>query len=197
MTTPVYELLDRLADRIGAHNQQAREDSRAIVGSLQVTTNGTAVAEPKLQDNVINLSAGDHGGMKLTKAGTIVVGSGDCNVTRQVVIDGGLIVLRGLRFVARAADDDRNNAAALVTVSATSKVIFVDCVFRKADKDFGVFMTVASGGRVNLLGCSFIGGASATNAISNAGPAANVQQAFGANTSGAAHANVATTSEIT
>jgi len=197
MTVPVYELLDRLADRLGAHNLQAREDSRAIVGSLQVTTKGTAVAESKLRDNVINLSGGDHGGMKLTKAGTIVVGSGDCNLTRQVVIEGGLIVLRGLRFVARAADADRNNAAALVTVSATSKVIFVDCVFRKADNDFGVFMTVANGGRVNLLGCSFIGGASATNAISNAGAAALVQQAFGANTSGAPHANVTATAEIT
>jgi len=173
-----------LAER---QQEDVREDVRALVASLDVTGPGVAVTEPLLSRNVVSLCAGDHGGWRQTKPGTLVCGIvPGARLTRRVTISEDCI-LRNLQI--GPFDDD---GGVLVDVtSATATVRFVGVDFFK-DGDVAHVQCVV-GTQLIFNDCTLAGGnAGASGPISNPGAAGNVQFVASYNNTGNAFVNVTT-----
>ena len=188
------EARQRNIDANARLNQVERDGVAASVASMGLTViqPGTAISEDLITDNGLYLAAGLHSGATLTKNGTEIQAAPGARVDRQWKIDTtGVIRISGLRFNSGSQDS-------LVTVSATSTVVFTDCVFNKPDPaPTTAFVSIASGGKASFIGCHFTPAKTdAGFVVDNAGVALNVYLSCGVNSTGQAHNNVVVFGEL-
>jgi hypothetical protein len=188
------EARQRTIDANARLNQVERDGVAASVAAMGLTVvqPGTAIEEVRIVDNGLYLAAGLHSGATLTKDGTEIQAAPGARVEKQWKISTtGVIRITGVRFT--SVDQQ-----ALITISATSTVVFTNCVFNKAEPSATTsFVSIEAGGKVSFVGCWFSPSkATAGFVVDNAGAAPNVYLVGGVNTTGQPHNNVVVLSEI-
>lgn len=184
MTLRVREHLDRNANVPGQQNQNVRDDVRELLASMDITPPTEVVEEVRKKDNIITLSQGTYGGFSVEKEDTLVKSITTLTqINRQVLISNDC-VFDSISFI----NDDPFHAGVMVTIDATSTVMFRNCVFNRTSSDQAASMVqVASGGKAVFVGCLFRGTlANTTQVIANPGALANVQVVASYNKTGGA-----------
>jgi|3_EtaG_2_1085321.scaffolds.fasta_scaffold139531_2 hypothetical protein len=179
---------------------EVEDQLRSVVEGLGVTIFQPAqpIEEVGIRDNAMLLLAGEHRGFRISKNGTKVEGAPGAVVTRLARVNttsGPVTKIGGIHFLARTSSSD--NAASLVTVSATSRVVFNDCTFERYPMSSGDYVSIASGGTAQFFGCNFIGTQTAGFVVNNAAAVPlNVYISGSYNTTGRLHNNCTIISEL-
>ncbi|MAZ72648.1 MAG: hypothetical protein CMC70_05835 [Flavobacteriaceae bacterium] len=161
-----------------------RDDVRDLLASMDITPPTEVVSEIQKKDNVISLSQGTYGGFSIEKEDTLVKSVATLTqVNRHIAITSDC-VLDGITFI----NDEPLHSGVMVTVDATSTVLFRGCVFYRTSSDqVSSMVQFLSGGKAVFLGCLFKGTlANTTQVVANPGALANVQVVGSYNKTGGA-----------
>lgn len=167
------ELQPRESSRIDDWNAQTRANVlRALQGMAQwfVRAPGPP-SEIAAADNANLLLVGKHGGFRLEKPDTRIVGAVGAVITRRVLVRADA-EFDGLHFTSESGSD--NVLASLVDVDATSTAVFRGCRFTRRLGDGAAWLSVSAGGRVHFVGCIFDGQPGNSNVVDNPGAIGNV-----------------------
>lgn len=187
----VYEI-DTADDAAESINQHLRNDSSSVPAALAefAFQAGNPVAEGKEQNNELLALSGTHGGFSFSNRWTHLAGvpgtifNAHCTLKDYAIIEGA-------RFESTGNESNREK---LVTLEASAKVVFRNCIFqRMKDDPDGVFVQIESGGKAIFTNCIFkseTGPMTAGSVVSNAGAAGNVFVGIGFNMTTRAHVNV-------
>ncbi len=149
----------------------SNETTRQVDGiGAVVIRPGDIVVESKESDNCFFLLAGQHTSIVQGKNETRILGAPGATVARQSIFRGRCIV-EGLRFVSTA--DGNNRSAPLVRLDNNATVVFQDCIFERTVLDSADWISMTSGCKLHLIGCTFVGTPATGECVANAGPVAN------------------------
>ncbi len=189
--TRVYEIHTAETEAQAA-NQHLRDDSSSLpsaLGEFQFEA-GNPVVESKENSNEILALSGLHGGFTFSNRWTHLAGVPGTVFNEHCTIKD-YAVIEGARFESTGNESNRKK---LVTLEASAKVIFRNCVFQRLKDDpTGVFVEIKSGAKAIFTNCVFkseTGPMSAGSVVSNAGGATDVYVGIGFNMTTRAHVNV-------
>ena len=187
------------AFRTGAEveNQDIREQNRQLLYSLDLTSPGFPIQEPRVDSNLITLSGGEYGGAVLEKEATLLRGgTGSSTVVGKIEVYANAVI-DGIYF-----DSSNTNHTEHILVGRKDspvKAIIRNCIFnKKKGLDTSVMVSVAEGSQAIIIGCLFKGGPAAASPVLNdpANAAGDVQVIGSLNLTGAAFSHVQTTGTL-
>jgi len=125
----------------------------------QLIAAGSPIVEKQDSQNGILLLSGEHGGFRLQKPGTRLVGAPGALVTNTGTIESDCVI-QDLVFTRKPGS---NNGTYLLRVTSTAKVLIRNCIFerRPGDKsstgaaDEESFILVEDGGKAIVVECTF------------------------------------------
>ena len=153
-------------------DKEFRDNVLAQVESLKLTTPSSAMLQIKTDHNSISLSAGEHGGVVVSKSASTLKGVSAGAVIRRKAIFRSEAVVDGVVFSNVVVNP--TNSAELVELSSTAEVIFIGCRFRKTTTSTTTFIKAASGAKAIFIGCVFEGGPGSGTVFDHSGDAANI-----------------------
>lgn len=192
----IQELRDPRVDPLALAREEARDDVRQSTAAMRLVLPGHVLEESRVFFNSFQLTEGEYGGGRLLKPHTRVQGTAGSRFTRLLRLELDCVI-EGVQFHSALRQVGRDNDGALVTLTAAARVVFRGCQFHKEASDAGDFVTIASGGKAEFIGCTFTGGDNATFCVNNAGAAGNVHILGCYRETAAAHLAVTTVTEMT
>lgn len=157
------EAQGRDATRLQVGQERTREGVRRDASALRLVHPGDIIRDERLDGDSYLLAPGDHRVGTLARAGVCIEGLAGARVTTTCTFNGDGVLISGVRF------EGPDEAAALVTVGAAARVVFVGCRFRRGLRTgaAGSYVDVVAGGRAVFSGCVFDGAAVAGNVVDN------------------------------
>ena len=173
MSLRVREHLDFDAGIPKQQDSNVRDDVRELLSNMEITPPTEVVREIQKKDNVISLTQGTYGGFSIEKEDTIVKSIATLTQVNKHIAITGDCILDGMTFI----NDEPSHSGVMVTVDASSTVLFRGCVFYRTSSDqVSSMVQFSSGGKAVFLGCLFKGTlANTTQVIANPGALVNVQ----------------------
>tara|TARA_R100000664_G_scaffold9014_2_gene14927 strand:+ start:14616 stop:15212 length:597 start_codon:yes stop_codon:yes gene_type:complete len=178
-------------------NKDIRDQNRQLLYSLDLTSSGSPIQEPQIDNNLITLSGGEYGGAVLERDATLLRGgTGSSSVVGKIEVHANAVI-DGIYF-----DSSNTNHTEHVVVGRKDspvKAVIRNCTFNKnKGLDTSVMVSVAEGSQAIIIGCIFKGGPGTASPVLNdpANAAGDVQVIGSLNLTGSAFVNVTSTGTL-
>ena len=168
----VKEFFSPSTAKAALKDREEREQYPSIIDALDLTTARSSIKESLKSHSVINLGSGTYGGFVADKAATHIKGVSTGAIVGSKATFRAEAAVEGLTFSNVVADNVDSDE--LVSLSASSSVVFRGCRFRKRTTASPTFVQVADGATAVFIGCVFEGGPGTGSIFSHTGLATSV-----------------------